>query len=214
MTAAATVKAAQLLLTRAGFDPGPADGRDGPRTQGAAAAFLESLEPAAPLPAVPAGRWGPWPAYVDLTAFYGPPAGPACTAGRCRLPFAFPLAWDMEQRITSFPCHAKVAEAFTSIFAEAARHYGEAEFRRLQLDQWGGCFNDRPMRGSTKRSTHAWGIAVDVDPVGNELTKGRDKATLDDPPYDAWWAIVRAHGATSLGQARNYDWMHIQFCGL
>lgn len=208
------IRALQQLLKDEGFDPGPVDGLDGPRTQAAVKAFSNAWK-ASPTPApLLTKTFGPWPSYAGMEAFYGPPASPACSAGRVRLPFPFPLAWDMEQRISSFPCHLKVAEVITSIFAQAAEHYGEQEFRRLQLDQFGGCYADRPMRGSTRRSTHAWGAAFDIDPVGNELSKGRDQATLDDPAYDPWWKIVEEHGGVSLGRLRNYDWMHIQFATL
>jgi hypothetical protein len=67
------------------------------------------------------------------------------------------------------------------------------------------------MRGGTALSMHAWGIAVDLDPINNQLRWGKDRASFARPEYLPFWKIVEAHGATSLGRAKNYDWMHFQF---
>lgn len=151
-------------------------------------------------------------AYADLTRVFGPAGGPAATSGRCVLPFPFIIAWDASQQINSFACHHLVAAPLTTIFRQSAKHYGEAAFRELRLDHFGGCFNDRLMRGGTKKSTHAWGIAVDIDPVRNQLKWGKDRASFAKPEYDAFWRIVAANGAVSLGREQDRDWMHIQFC--
>ena len=69
------------------------------------------------------------------------------------------------------------------------------------------------MRGSsTTTSTHAWGVAVDVDPERNQLRWDKSRAKLALPEYEPWWKIVESYGATSLGRRRNYDWMHFQLC--
>lgn len=203
------IRALQTMLKEAGYDPGPIDGAWGGRTAAALARWQDARAASEPVRAP-----SRWPSQATMTAFYGSPGSAACTAGRARLPFAFPLAWDLDQRIMSFACHAKCADAFTAIFAQAAAHYGEAEFRRLRLDRFGGCYNYRPVRGGTAMSTHAWGAAVDLDPERNQLRWGRDKSALAGPEYDAFWRIVEAQGAVSLGRARNYDWMHFQFATL
>ena len=155
-----------------------------------------------------------WPKQSAMTAFYGPAGGADCTAGRVSLPFPFPLAWDQSQKVSSISCHRKVAGALSSIIADAAAHYGEAKFRYLRLDRFGGCYNFRPMREGTSLSTHAWGVAVDLDPERNQLKWGRDNASFARPEYEPFWKIVESYGAVSLGRARNYDWMHFQFATL
>lgn len=155
-----------------------------------------------------------WPTQANVISVFGPAGGAEATAGRCRLPFAFPLAWDASQRITSFACHRLVAEPLTRIFAEAAAFYGEAGFRKLRLDEFGGCFNYRPMRGGASLSMHSWGIAVDLDPLNNGLHTRAPAATFSRPEYVPFWKIVEAEGAVSLGRTIGRDWMHFQFARL
>lgn len=155
-----------------------------------------------------------WPTQAGVTSFFGAPGGAKATAGTAIFPFPFRIAWDTDTHVSKFSCHELCAEAFTSIFANAARHYGQAEMQRLRLDMFGGCFNPRKMRGGNAWSMHAWGIAVDLDPVRNDLKMTRLQAEFAKPEYIAFWNIVEAHGALSLGRARNYDFMHFQFARL
>lgn len=155
-----------------------------------------------------------WPKQADVRSFYGEPGGPDCTAGMCELPFRMRIAWDTSSTITKFRCHKKVEAAFERIFQKTLETYGAAEITKLGLDLFGGCYNLRQMRGSKAWSMHSWGIAVDLDPSRNQLKWGRDRATFAKPAYEPFWKIVEAEGMTSLGRARNYDWMHFQAAGL
>ena len=38
-----------------------------------------------------------------------------------------------------------------------------------ELKEFGGCFNIRASRGSSKLSAHAWGLAIDINMTGNAL---------------------------------------------
>ena len=211
------IAAGQAILDAMGFEPGTVDGLAGYNTEQALTAFYETqagrkptLE--RPKPSAPTSS-ADWPVNNTsaLTRFYGKPGSSAATQGKVRLPIAFPIAWDGTQHINSYSCHAKVEDEMTLIWQRAVNHYGETEFRRLRLDQYGGCFNDRSMRGGSRKSTHAWGIAYDVDPIKNQLRWGRDRALLARADYVPFWNIVEGVGATSLGRAANYDWMHFQF---
>lgn len=195
-----------------------ADGKRGPVTT---AAILEAadngrliVKPAASVTPQPAQVYGGFasPAYSQLTSVFGDAGGPSCTGGRVSLPFHFRLAWDTDQHVNFVSCHSKVAAAFTSIWAEAAKTYGESKFRALGLDLYGGCYNYRPMRGGSSLSTHAWGIAWDVDPERNQLKWDHNTAVLARSEYVPFWNIVEGHGAISLGRSKDYDWMHFQFC--
>ncbi|MBO4169565.1 peptidoglycan-binding domain-containing protein [Cereibacter azotoformans] len=216
MTRSNRMRDYQAALAGLGYDPGPLDGTWGPKTAAAARALLAAAgSPYSPGPAAAAApttvRFDP-PAYGDMTRVFGEAGGPDCTAGKVALQIAFRIAWEQSTTVTSFRCHRLLAPSFTSIFAAAVSHYGEARFRELRLDMWGGCYADRPMRGGSKKSTHAWGAAVDVDPERNQLSWGRTKASMAAPEYEAWWRIVEAHGAISLGRTQDRDWMHLQFC--
>lgn len=212
------VAAAQRVLAAQGYYTGQIDGLTGPKTEAATAAWRvvrSGMVTVPPMDPVVVARHQ-WPDRRDLramNALFGQPGSAQATAGKCELPFPFVLAWDEGTRINRFSCNSAAAETFMSIFQEAAQHYGETAFRRLRLDRFGGCFNDRAMRGSAAtKSTHAWGVAIDLDPINNQLAWGRSKAWLARSDYNAFWAIVERHGATSLGRAKNYDFMHFQLC--
>ena len=38
-----------------------------------------------------------------------------------------------------------------------------------ELKTWDGCFNIRPIKGSTSMSLHSWGIAVDMNAFENQM---------------------------------------------
>lgn len=213
---------AQYVLNLLGYEPGGIDGKDGPNTREAftdwrtfEATGAKPVVDRTPLPSYsPSPKQIIYPRQRDMQSFYGTAGGDQCTAGNVILPFAFRIAWDLDEKKLSFACHEKLAKPFKSIFDNAAAHYGEVGFRRLGLDLFGGCYNYRNMRGGTSLSTHAYGAAYDVDPERNQLRWGADRATLDASDYDTWWSIVEAQGAVSLGRAANRDWMHFQFARL
>lgn len=196
------IAAGQAALVALGGDVGVIDGVMGPRTRAAVLSALGS-----------AGASN-WPHQRSVDSFFGAAGSARCSSGRAILPFSFPLAWDLAQSVKSIACHEIVAEPLTRIFADAAQHYGEQRYRSLGLDLYGGCYAYRTMRAGLSLSMHAYGIAVDIDPQRNQLRWGRDRAQLARPEYEPFWQIVEAHGATSLGRAKNYDWMHFQFAGL
>ena len=210
------IAAGQAILAALGYEPGEIDGYWGPNTREALTDF-QTVEATGERPTVArepkrsepeaAGRY---PRQRAMVNFYGPPGSVAATGGWCELPFPFVIAWNTSQRVSGFSCHERLAAAFTSIFAEAAAHYGEARYRRLRLDQFGGCFNNRNMRGGSRKSTHAFGAAVDLDPENNRLRWGADRATFAQPEYEPFWRIVEAHGMVSLGRVADRDWMHFQ----
>ncbi|MBC7156580.1 MAG: hypothetical protein H5U20_03585 [Rhodobacteraceae bacterium] len=207
------VAAVQAALAEAGYDPGAIDGWAGYNTREALEDWraLGRREFRRPPPvARPDGGARRWPREADLDAVFGPPAGPEASAGRIAFPFPFRLGWATGRRVSGAACHRLVAPVFTGLFAAASGHYGEERYRQLGLDLWYGCYNPRRKRGGTAWSTHAWGIAFDLDADNNQLRWGADLARFARPEYEPWWKIVEAQGLTSLGRAANYDWMHVQ----
>lgn len=71
-------------------------------------------------------------------------------------------------------------------------------------DIFGGSYVLRAMRGSTKLSCHAWGIAVDIDPARNPL--GARSSTFPDWYIDCF----ERHGFTWGGRWQRPDPMHFE----
>lgn len=214
------VGAAQSCLNALGFQAGTVDGYEGHNTKNALESFLHAegtgtkLIIKRPDSQIALGAQVNYPRQRDLEAFYGPAGGPDCTAGKVMLPFPFVIAWNKRQRVSRFSCHKLVAEPMTAIFRDAAEHYGENRYRELNLDVFGGCYNFRKMRGGSKLSTHAYGIAVDLNPEQNRLKWGEDRAQFARPEYQPFWEIVVSHGGVPAGYAWGKDWMHFQFARL
>uniref|UniRef100_A4WTE4 Peptidase M15C domain-containing protein n=1 Tax=Cereibacter sphaeroides (strain ATCC 17025 / ATH 2.4.3) TaxID=349102 RepID=A4WTE4_CERS5 len=213
------IAAGQAVLLILGHEPGKIDGLMGPNTREALTDWASGPLKAAVERIVGAGcsvadAQGAYPRQESVATFYGAAGGPDCSAGVVTLPVPFRIAWDLGLAVSSFRCHKLVAAPLTRIFREAVAHYGVTEFERLKLNIFGGCYNYRNMRGGSSLSTHAWGIAVDLDPERNQLRWGRDRAAFAVSHYDAFWNIVEAAGAISLGRACNRDWMHFQFARL
>jgi peptidoglycan hydrolase-like protein with peptidoglycan-binding domain len=205
----------QLVAKSCKIDPGVIDGLWGQLTQYAFDSLVHMRDTGEPLsdwrddePIDVNPRGWPNQSEAGLTAHYGR----SCQVRqvKVRSPWKLRLAWDQGAVLDSISCHEKVAESLATVLEAVHRHYGEAEIKRLRLDQFGGCYNCRQMRGSSRMSTHAWAIAIDWDPDNNQLQWGRDRATLARPEYRDWWAIWEREGWLSLGRVKNYDWMHIQ----
>jgi hypothetical protein len=211
----AAVSLAQRRMKAMGLYAGDVDGWGGPATQAALERALAiPVTVAVPGDAAVATALPRWPRQSDVTSFYGPAGGPECTVGKVISPVPFVLSWDRAKVVRAFGCHRKIEAALNGIFRESVAHYGEARFVELGLNIFGGCFNVRKMRNSGAMSMHSWGIAVDLDPDRNQLNWGRDRAVFARPEYEAFWKIVEAKGAVSLGRVRNFDWMHFQFATL
>jgi hypothetical protein len=126
------------------------------------------------------------------------------------LPYPMFLNWATSTKTTKITCHKLVACQLKAIFAEILAVYGLAKIKELQLDDFGGCFNYRQMRGGTNLSLHSWGVAIDLDPDRNLLKENSSTARFARPEYKAFIDIFYKHGFVSLGREKNYDWMHFQ----
>ena len=126
------------------------------------------------------------------------------------LPYPMKLAWDLDTKVSKMRCHKLAAETFLNVFNDLLAHYGLKEIERLGIDLFGGCFNYRKMRGGTSWSTHAWGIAIDIDPARNLLKETSKTARFARPEYQPMIDIFYRHGFISLGIEKGYDWMHFE----
>lgn len=204
----------QLLCRERNIDAGEVDGWWGPQTD-YAYATLAALLTSGEMPPL----WRDdtqlltnphnWPEQNEaaLNAFFGP-VGTQQT--KLLLPYPHRIAWNLRQTVTSFSCNSRVHDSALKVLTKTFDHYGMERIRDLRLDRWGGCLNVRRMRGGSKWSMHAWGIAIDYDPERNQLTWGRERAAFSRPEYAAWWRFWEEEGWVSLGRSKNYDWMHVQ----
>lgn len=157
----------------------------------------------------------PFPRQRDMGAFFGRPGA----AVRARLvhvacPWELAIAWNASETTRRIRVHERVADSLAEVLERIHEHYGPREIRRLHLDQYGGAYNHRRMRGGSSWSTHAYGAAIDWDPARNALHTRRPQAILSGAVYEDFWRIWEAAGWTSLGRARNFDWMHVQAAAL
>jgi hypothetical protein len=118
---------------------------------------------------------------------------------------------DTHHIIHSFSMHEKVVPAMNRIMQ---RIWDKAEHRQAAIEAagmhlWGGAYNPRPIRGSTRWSVHAFAAAVDWDPDHKEMnTHPSDPHRLPD------WVVqeFKFEGATWGGDFRvRHDPMHMQF---
>ena len=77
-----------------------------------------------------------------------------------------------------------------------------------EIKTWDGCFNIRTKRGSSGISTHAWGIAVDLNANWNPF---RGKVTWSPEFISVWRNNGWICGAD--WSARSKDGMHFQWEG-
>jgi hypothetical protein len=64
-------------------------------------------------------------------------------------------------------CANSLTKVLGSIWIESGKR--QSIIHDWGMDLFGGAYNYRLMRGSSKLSTHAWGCAVDFDPARNGL---------------------------------------------
>ena len=121
---------------------------------------------------------------------------------RIEMPFQLSLSWDKSRVVTQMTCHRLIAPVFADVL-------GQLKSTALsdKITSFGGCFSFRPQRTGTKLSTHAWGIAVDLNPETNQQgTAGEmDSGVI---------AIFERAGFTWGGnwEGHSRDPMHFQYC--
>ena len=153
------------------------------------------------------------PMYTEISSVYGSIKNIKSNIIEVSVPYSHYLAWNPTKQVTKVKCHKLVADRYCTILEKVLEEYGQEAITNLHLDMFGGCFNDpaRKMRGGNLLSVHSWGIAFDYDPIHNQLRMNKTVAEFAKIEYDVWRRIWRDNGAISLGEVRDYDWMHFQF---
>lgn len=144
---------------------------------------------------------------------------------RFTLPFPMRLAWDTSTEVKSVVAHKLVIPQLHDALEEiwninrkevkkcfgydlTTPEYDVLTLERVQdygLDLYGGIYNHRTVRGGRSLSTHAYGIAIDLNPSENRLG-----TTGNMPDY-----VVRAFESRGFFWGgrweRRPDPMHFQF---
>ena len=187
---AADIKAMQSRINLAGF-PLTIDGQWGAKSKQACQSYLRSLMPSP----------NPWPLSKEsaLVEFFGK-AGDE--SNLVNLPVGdFGVKYDGAP-VKTVRCHKRVASSLGRVIAAIAKSP-----QKSILEYYAGCFNHRQMRGGSRTSTHAWGIAIDLAPNWNgNLTPWPDVATM---PLEVM-EIFAAEGWLSAGAFWGRDGMHFQ----
>jgi hypothetical protein len=153
-------------------------------------------------------RW-PQESQQELFRFYG---NVGENQVRIDAPYKMVLAWDLNTTITRITCHTKVADSLYTILDNVRRSYTETEITRHGFNLFGGTLNVRQIRGGTRWSTHAWGVAIDIDPARNGLRTPWHQAYLGRPECRDFVECFKQQGWYSLGLEKNFDAMHFQAC--
>jgi hypothetical protein len=122
--------------------------------------------------------------------------------GRAPLAFPISLSWDRSKMVQNLYCHKKMIEIFSDAFGTI-----QNEGLNEKIKTYGGCFNFRSKRTSSKLSTHSWGIAIDLNPETNPQGKPGD---MDQGVVEVFRRFGFKWGGDWSGSSK--DPMHFQFC--
>ncbi len=156
-----------------------------------------------------AAELSPWPAPDErsLQAFYGEPGEHNLVM--INLPYPMLLAWDHGTTVTRTRCHRRVADSLTGALEAIRDHYGDrASLEAARMHLYGGVYAFRKQRGSDSAwSTHAWGMAIDLDPKKNGFrVPWPAPATMPIEVIDIFQSAGWKSGALAWGR----DAMHFQ----
>lgn len=168
------------------------DGFWGPKSTAACQKYLRSLMPTP----------NPWPgsSRSSVVAFYGQPGDEDQHAVVNVEGLGVAYEGVVKKTIR---CHRKVADSLLRVLEAISK---TPEGKNI-LANYDGCYNNRPMRGGSSTSMHAWAIAVDWDAGNNgNHTHWPTAATM---PFSVIEAFAR-EGWLSAGAFWSRDAMHFQ----
>lgn len=142
-------------------------------------------------PKVPTG-------YNEIVEIFGKPGKAVCSAGRVRLPAPLKLSW-ADQSVRVLACHKLLEDVFTNVFDQL---YHKNLWGYLKTT--GGIYEPRTVTSSQKTSTHAWGIAIDLNPHENPLGA---KPVMNERVI----LVFEDHGFVWGGNWSRPDGMHFQY---
>lgn len=148
---------------------------------------------------------------ASLIAFYGDPRSTDFADKKLvsvNVPWKMVLSWDTHHTVQHFVFHYLCAPALSRIFSRIKSVYPtQDDVENVGLHLWGGAYNYRPIRGSSRLSCHAFGAAIDFDPDHNGMNTVH-RSHMAQPVIDAF----KSEGAFWGGDFHTrQDPMHFQF---
>lgn len=150
-------------------------------------------------------RW-PHDDTASMTVFYGDPDEPGFESNLTSVIPPFKMTYEGHP-IKGIRIHRKCASALRAALNDIWAYCGESQAKvdKLGVSRFSGSYNNRSIRGSSRKSCHAFGAAIDLDASNNGLGA---KGVMPQ-------AIVRAfkkQGAFWGGDFKHRkDPMHFQF---
>lgn len=157
-----------------------------------------------------------WPHQSKVDAFYGNPRGmngqangswEAANVVKVKTPWKLVTAWD-GATVGAVRVHKKCADSLGRVFAKIWASSGQSQqkINEWGMNLYGGGFNYRMMRGSSRLSMHSWGCAIDFDPARN----GYGDSTPNFANYPEVLNAFANEGWTWGGGWTKADGMHWQ----
>ena len=106
--------------------------------------------------------------------------------------------------------HVKAVDNFYAAFEGVAKAYDKASIAELKLNDYGGCYNYRKIRGGSAFSSHSYGTAIDLNAGDNRMRSDHTKARFASMEYLDFFKAFYAAGFQSLGIKSDFDWMHLE----
>lgn len=129
---------------------------------------LQYLQPV--VDASVSGEYPPVPkTRAAVSSIFGAAGSPAASAGRVILPAPLKLGWAQQVEVTRVACHVKMVAPFTDAFNQI-----HAAGLWPKLKTFDGIYNDRTIKGSSNKSMHAYGAAIDLNAATNQMGRKGD----------------------------------------
>ena len=147
------------------------------------------------------------PNFRNIVSVYGDPEDYSYAR---RIVPPFPLIF-RDSAVPSIRLHERVIDSMATALSQVLGHYGLEEIEHLRIgDCYAGSMNKRRMRNGSRWSTHAWGVAIDLNARENSLHVRADRALFAKPEYRPLLDIMETNGWYNKGRHRGYDFMHFQ----
>ena len=152
---------------------------------------------------------------VSMIKFYGDPRGSngqvskkwwAENIVKWTPPYQLYYSDGNRTKLKTLFLHKKVVNVYTAAYTEVMNTFDPKEINALRLNISGGTYNYRVVRGGNRLSTHAFGIAIDMDPARNPYPKAWKEGMINREFCD----ILMKHGIWWRGLHRDKDPMHFQ----